>query len=347
VRGYARFALACWYRYFVEQIPGPSIATAGDLPSNDRGLAGVQRAGCIAGGSKTVLDDPLAQAQLCTRLAHAADALACLRGVANQAYAGEPARQLALFRVCARMPAGGEAGCAAWFGRTFNVVTNGSFLRDGCPRLATATEACRVHLARANGAGRSSPSRNSVAGNAPGSWVASTKRRTRGAPIARPGDDRDAPARRRPGGRCSCARPQLTSGRGRRGRHERSPLYEVGEQRLAVVRPRPGAGAPPQPDEEAARARGCCSASARRSCARARSGKTLAELASDQGVSRDDLIAAVVQGLQSGPPGFVRNVSAEPATDLASIAANLVDGKGSAVRDPCRRWPEAMTCRNG
>ena len=137
---YARFALACWYRYFVEQTPGPSIVTARDLLTLCRGLTGVQRAGCIAGGSKTVLDDPLAQAQLCTRLAHAADALACLRGVANQAYAGEPARQLALFRVCAQMPAGAEAGCAAWFGRTFNVVTNGTFLRDGCPRLATATE---------------------------------------------------------------------------------------------------------------------------------------------------------------------------------------------------------------
>jgi len=60
-----------------------------------------------------------------------------------------------------------------------------------------------------------------------------------------------------------------------------------------------------------------------------RSGKTLAGLASDQGVSRDDLIAAVVQGLQSGPPGFVRNVQrAEQTIDLASIAANLVDGKG-------------------
>ena len=60
-----------------------------------------------------------------------------------------------------------------------------------------------------------------------------------------------------------------------------------------------------------------------------RSGKTLAELASDQGVSRDNLIAAVVQGLQSGPPGFVRNVQrAEPAADLAAIATNLVDGKG-------------------
>jgi hypothetical protein len=143
---YARFALACWYRYFVEQTPGPSIANAGDLLALCRGLSGVQRAGCIAGGSKTVFDNPLGQAQLCARLAHAADALACLRGVANQAYVGEPARQLALFSVCARMPAGAEAGCASWFGRTFNVVTNGNFLHDGCPRLRTATErvACAV-----------------------------------------------------------------------------------------------------------------------------------------------------------------------------------------------------------
>jgi hypothetical protein len=61
-----------------------------------------------------------------------------------------------------------------------------------------------------------------------------------------------------------------------------------------------------------------------------RSSKTLAELASDQGVSHDDLIAAVVvQGLQSGPPGFVHNVQrAEQTTDLAAIAAKLVDGKG-------------------
>ncbi len=87
-----------------------------------------------------MFDEPPAQARLCSQLARAADALACLRGVANQAYAGEPERQVALFRVCARMPAGGAAGCAAWFGRTFNVVTNGGFLRDGCPRLPVPAE---------------------------------------------------------------------------------------------------------------------------------------------------------------------------------------------------------------
>jgi len=141
---YARFALACWYRYFIEQSPGPSISSAGDLLALCHGLAGVQRAGCIAGGSKTVLDDPRSQAMLCARLARAADALACLRGVANQADAGQPALQVALFGVCTRMPAGARAGCDAWFGRTFNVVTNGRFLRGGCPKLPTpaARAAC-------------------------------------------------------------------------------------------------------------------------------------------------------------------------------------------------------------
>ena len=137
---YARFALACWYRYFVEQTPGPTIARAPDLVALCHGLAGTQRAGCIAGGAKTIEDDPAGQARLCSKLALAADALACIRGVGNQAYAGEPMRQLALFRVCRRMPAGAEAGCDAWFGRTFNVVTNGRFLRDGCPRLESAGE---------------------------------------------------------------------------------------------------------------------------------------------------------------------------------------------------------------
>jgi hypothetical protein len=137
---WARFALACWYRYFIEQTPGPTIMRAHDLLVLCHGLAGAQREGCIAGGAKTIEDDPAAQARICAALAHAADALACLRGVANQAYAGEPARQLALFRVCRQMPAGAEAGCDSWFGRTFNVVTNGNFLRDGCPQLPAAAD---------------------------------------------------------------------------------------------------------------------------------------------------------------------------------------------------------------
>jgi hypothetical protein len=133
---YSRYAMACWYRYWIEQAPGPAIEGAGDLLRLCRGLAGPQRAGCVAGASKDVFDTPAGQARLCTQLRASADALACLRGVANQAYAGNQRRELALFRVCAQVPAGARPGCAAWFGRTFNVLENGRFLRDGCPKLA-------------------------------------------------------------------------------------------------------------------------------------------------------------------------------------------------------------------
>ena len=137
---YARFALACWYRYFIEQAPGPSIQAAHDLAVLCHGLTGAQRAGCIAGGSKDVLDAPSAQTRLCAQLRAAPDALACLRGVGNQSYVGQPAKELALLRACRRMPAGARAGCDAWFGRTFNVVEDGRFLRDGCPQLAAASD---------------------------------------------------------------------------------------------------------------------------------------------------------------------------------------------------------------
>jgi hypothetical protein len=138
---YASFAVECWYRYWVEQAPGPVIEGGGDLLRLCRGLAGSQRFGCIAGAAKDDYDTPSAQAALCTQLGRAADALACVRGVADQSYAGQARRQVALFRSCLRMPQGARAGCAAWFGRTFNVVTNGHFLADGCPRVASPLRA--------------------------------------------------------------------------------------------------------------------------------------------------------------------------------------------------------------
>jgi hypothetical protein len=132
---YGRFALACWYRYWIEQAPGPVIQNDSDLLALCRGLAGRQREGCIAGASKAVYDTPVVQTQLCAKL-DAVDAVACVRGVANQAYAGELRREVGLIEECTRMPAGARAGCASWFGRTFNVVANGRFRSQGCPELA-------------------------------------------------------------------------------------------------------------------------------------------------------------------------------------------------------------------
>lgn len=145
---YSRWAVQCWYRYFIEQSPGPTVATARDLTSLCSGLTGGQRFGCIAGAAKDDIDDPVAQTRLCASLRASADALACVRGVANQAYAGEPKQQLALFRGCARMPSGARGGCDAWFGQTFNVVTNGTFLKQGCPKLPRTDRAACAAGAR-------------------------------------------------------------------------------------------------------------------------------------------------------------------------------------------------------
>lgn len=144
-RQYAHYALACWYRYWIELAPGPVIQKASDLLRLCHGLAGAQRAGCIAGAGKAVFDTPVGQTRMCSRLRAAADALACLRGVATQADAGHPRAEVALFKQCSRMPKGAQAGCAAWFGKTFNVVENGHFLTSGCPKV-------RLHQACAAGA---------------------------------------------------------------------------------------------------------------------------------------------------------------------------------------------------
>jgi hypothetical protein len=145
---YPQFALSCWYRYWIEQAPGPVIYGARDLVRLCHGLEGAQRAGCIAGAAKDVYDTPAGQMRMCDKLG-AADALACLRGVANQSYAGTLRREVGFFRECARMPAAARAGCAQWLGQTFNVLEDGRFLRNGCGRLAGAVRTgCEVGARR-------------------------------------------------------------------------------------------------------------------------------------------------------------------------------------------------------
>ena len=124
---YRSFAVECWYRYWIEQLPGPIVQSARDVLRLCRGLTGGMRVGCIAGAAKDVNDTPIAQARICRHMT-ASDGLACLRGVANQAYAGEPRRERAFFSVCRRM--GSPDGCASWLGRTFQVLENGRF---ACP----------------------------------------------------------------------------------------------------------------------------------------------------------------------------------------------------------------------
>lgn len=134
---YRRWAVQCWYRYWIEKVPGPLLQTAAQVRGVCAGLRGAQRFGCIAGAAKDVNEPASTQAVLCTHMRSAADALACVRGVADQAYAGEPKRELALFSACARMAKGARAGCAEWFGQTFNVLENGRFV-PRCRELASA-----------------------------------------------------------------------------------------------------------------------------------------------------------------------------------------------------------------
>ncbi len=149
---YRRWAIGCWYRYFIEKLPAPLLYGAADLERACRGLTGDQRVGCVAGASLDLGLPPLQQTRLCGTLA-AADAVSCLRGVGVQATTGKPKRQLALVAACAHYAAAARAGCVAWFGLTLQLVTDGRFSHDGCPALARAAdrEACLAGARRSRG----------------------------------------------------------------------------------------------------------------------------------------------------------------------------------------------------
>jgi hypothetical protein len=143
-----RYAMACWYRYWIEQAPGPVLLKASDITHLCHGLTGNQRAGCIAGASKDVYDTPAVQMRFCAQLS-AVDAVPCVRGVANQVDAGHPKREYALLRMCSLYPRAARGACAAWLGQTFNVVENGRFT---CTPVAAALQpGCSVGLKRWSG----------------------------------------------------------------------------------------------------------------------------------------------------------------------------------------------------
>ena len=135
----------CWYRYFLEQPFGLPIRNAADLRRTCRGLRPLLRFGCISGATLTISGDPFEQIRVCARLS-GADARACVRGIADQTLAGEPARQLALIRHCRSL----GADCYSWLGRTLAVVTNGGFrcaALNGTARSACSAGARDIHAA--------------------------------------------------------------------------------------------------------------------------------------------------------------------------------------------------------
>jgi hypothetical protein len=131
----------CWYRYFLEQPAGLPMRTGADLRRACRGLTALQRFGCISGAALTVSSDPFEQIRVCAQL-RGRDAAACVRGIADQALAGDASRQAALIRRCRAI----GLDCYAWLGRTLAVVTNGRFR---CGILAArARDACLAGRAR-------------------------------------------------------------------------------------------------------------------------------------------------------------------------------------------------------
>ncbi|MDQ5820747.1 MAG: hypothetical protein M3540_04830 [Actinomycetota bacterium] len=149
--GHLWFVRPCWYRYFVEQASGPRLETTGHILRACRDLVRLQRSGCVAAASLAISGDSFAHTRLCGQLAER-DVGSCLRGVQVQAVT-RPARRLALIRACARLPRGTRRGCYDWFGRTLQVVSDGTFAGAGCTRLGRpARRACLAGAEQADGA---------------------------------------------------------------------------------------------------------------------------------------------------------------------------------------------------
>jgi hypothetical protein len=135
VCGRFAFARPCWYRFFWERKQSARVDGPSDIRRLCRGLAGLQRAGCVGGVSLLLVRDrdPFQHTRVCRGLA-GSDTLNCLRGVSVPLVAGNRWDQVRLLRTCAKLPRSTRNGCYAWFGRTLNVVTNGRFEREvrGC-----------------------------------------------------------------------------------------------------------------------------------------------------------------------------------------------------------------------
>src|SRR5215217_3473391 len=137
--GHLWYVRPCWYRYFVEQAGGALLDSPRAIRTACAGLHRLQRYGCVSAAALAIPEDPFGQTRVCARLAR--DAAACLRGVAVQGLERSPAKQLALFGMCTRMPRGEKGDCQRWFGRTLALVTDGRFR---CPDRACSAGAALI-----------------------------------------------------------------------------------------------------------------------------------------------------------------------------------------------------------
>jgi hypothetical protein len=144
-----RFALACWYRVYVERPPKHAVQTAADIARLCVGLHDDQRAGCVAAAALSAAgSDPFALTKLCAGL-RGNDVASCLRADPVEEVGPWQGRQLALIGTCAGLRDGARRPCYEWFGKTLTVVTNGRFMRS-CGRLRSvaARAQCRIGARR-------------------------------------------------------------------------------------------------------------------------------------------------------------------------------------------------------
>jgi hypothetical protein len=135
-RQHGSFVIGCWYRYYLAIPPKRKPSTAARIDGLCHGLAGLQRAGCIAAASLVSNPDPFAQFRICSRLT-GADVDSCLRGVGTQNLPDAFASGLKLISQCASLGASSRAGCYRWFGTTLSVLTDRRFAKEGCRQLTS------------------------------------------------------------------------------------------------------------------------------------------------------------------------------------------------------------------
>jgi hypothetical protein len=123
-------AMACWYRHFTERPPAQPVVSAASISLLCRGLARVQRAGCVAGAALSgASSDPFAQVRLCSHL-RGVDVVNCLRSVPVASLDESRSGQLQLIRMCSALASDVRLGCYRWLGKALAVISNGRFRRS-------------------------------------------------------------------------------------------------------------------------------------------------------------------------------------------------------------------------
>jgi hypothetical protein len=129
------FVRGCWYRALLEHPPKRAIETPRDVETLCKGLANVQRSGCVIASVVVSAADPFTQMHLCIEM-RTLDARDCVRGV-RVPELGKSTRgdQVKLIRMCANVFHPAQNACYRWLGTALNVITNGDFGGDGCGEL--------------------------------------------------------------------------------------------------------------------------------------------------------------------------------------------------------------------